>query len=147
MNGMRHIPLINGVEYSWADLTVLIAGVPVIGITAINYDDTQDKENIRGAGQTPIARGYGNIEATASITLLRSEVESIREGAPNGRLGDIAPFDIIVQFVPLNGGKIVTHIIKNAEFTSDANRIAQGETKNETEFPLIVSHIDFGGGI
>lgn len=143
MNGIRYTPLINGVEYGWSQLTVNIAGNPVIGITKIDYGEDQTKENIYGAGQRPVARGYGNIEANASITLLRSEIEAIR-AANGGSLNDIAPFTIIVAFVPLNGGAVVVHKLKNAEFTKDANSIAQGDTKNEVELPLIISDIDWG---
>ena len=31
------IPLINGIEYSWGDITATVGGVPVVGITAIEY--------------------------------------------------------------------------------------------------------------
>ncbi len=143
MNGLRYVPLINGVEYSWADLTVNIGGSPVVGITKVDYKDSQQIDNIYGAGQQPVARGYGNITPTASITLLRKEVESIRAASATGRLQDIAPFDMIVAFVPLNGGAIVTHKVRNCQFTEDANAIAQGETKNETTLPLIPSHIEW----
>lgn len=143
MNGLRQIPLINGVEPSWANLTVNIAGFPEIGITAINYDDEQAIENIYGAGQQPIARGYGNITPKASVTLLRSAVEAIRSASPTGRLQDIAPFDIIVCFVPINGTLLVTHRIRNCQFMKDGLDIKQGDTKNETQFDLIPSHIEF----
>jgi hypothetical protein len=143
MNGLRHIPLINGVEYSWADVNVSIAGQPIVGITKVDYADDQNIENIYGAGQQPIARGYGNITPTASVTLLRSTIEAIRAGSATGRLQDIAPFDVIVAFIPLNGGAIITHRIRNAQFTKDANSIAQGATKNEVDFPLLPSHIEW----
>ena len=116
INGLRTPPLINGVEPAWANLTVNIAGVPSVGITAIDYDDKQTIENIYGMGQTPIGRGYGNIEPTASITLLMSEVEAIRAASPTGRLQDIAPFDIVVSYTPVNATKITTHRIRNCQF-------------------------------
>ncbi len=143
MNGIRYTPLINGVEYGWSQLTVNIGGTPIVGITKIDYAEDQTKENIYGAGQRPVARGYGNIEPSASITLLRSEIEAIRASSDTGSLNDIAPFTIIVAFVPLNGGAIVVHKLKNCEFTKDANSIAQNDTKNEVDLPLIISDIDW----
>ena len=103
MNGLRHIPQINGVLHSWSNLSVVINGVPVTGINKISYKDSQTIENIYGAGQAPVGRGYGKIECTPSIGLERGEVEAIRTSSPTGRLQDIAPFDIIVQFLPVNG--------------------------------------------
>jgi len=104
MNGIRHIPLINGIEYGWASVTVNIAGVVEVGITAVSFGDKQNVENIYGAGQYPIARGYGRIEASASITLLKGSVEAIRGATLTGRLQDIAPFDIVVCYVSAGKG-------------------------------------------
>ncbi|MCL2291226.1 MAG: hypothetical protein FWC34_11100 [Bacteroidetes bacterium] len=141
MNGHRLIPMINGVTPSWATMQVLIEGVPVTGITAINYDDKQNIENVYGAGQHPVCRGYGNIEPTADITLYRDEIESIRKSSPTGRLQDIAPFDIVVAFLPIGGAKIANHIIKNCQFLDDGVEAKQGDTKNEKQLNLLPSHI------
>ncbi|MDR3226051.1 MAG: hypothetical protein LBT56_00065 [Prevotellaceae bacterium] len=143
MNGIRHLPLINGVEPSWANLVVAIAGVPEVGITKIDYADKQTIDNVFGAGQRPVSRGYGNIEASCSITLLRSSVEAIRTASTTGRLQDIANFDIIVCFIPVGSTLITRHTVRNCQFKDDSLAIAQGETKNETTFELICSHIDW----
>lgn len=52
--------LVNGVNWSWANLNNIAFGVPVIGILAINYKIKQNKENNYGVGNEPISRGYGN---------------------------------------------------------------------------------------
>ena len=36
---MNGIPMINGNVYTWADITVLIGGVPITGITGVKYAD------------------------------------------------------------------------------------------------------------
>ena len=142
MNGIRLFPLINGIEPSWADLTINIAGVPVVGVRAIEYSDTQQIDNIYGMGQYPVGRGYGRIEATAKITLLRTSVEAIRASSVTGRLQDIAPFDIIVMFVPTNGGTIITHRLRDCQFKDDNLSISEGDTSNEQQFELILSQIE-----
>ena len=143
MNGLRTVPEINGVEHSWANLSVVIGGVPVTGIQKITYKDSQTIENIYGAGQRPVGRGYGKIESTASMTLLRSEIEALRDSSPTGRLQDIAPFDIIVQFLPVNGQKIVTHRLRNCQFKDEGVDISEGDTSNSEELPMILSHIEW----
>ena len=45
------IPLINGIEYSWGDITATVGGVPVVGITAIEYGDDQVVAYIPEDGQ------------------------------------------------------------------------------------------------
>lgn len=143
MNGLRVIPEINGVCHSWASLNVNIGGIPVVGITKISYEDSQVIENIYGAGQRPVGRGYGRIECSASMTLLRSEIEALRESSPTGRLQDIDPFDVIVQFLPVNGQKIVTHKLRDCQFKTDGMEVSEGDTSNEEELPLILSHIEW----
>ena len=54
-------PLINGKSYEWADIVVNVLGVPIIGITNIEYEEKQGMENIYGAGRFPVSRGYGKI--------------------------------------------------------------------------------------
>jgi len=134
--------MINGVQHSWATIKVLIAGVPTIGITAINYDDKQDIENVYGAGQNPVGRGYGRITPTASVTLLRDEIESIRNASPTGRLQDLAPFDIVVAFIPIGGAKKANHVIKNCQFLDDGVEAKEGDTSNSMQLNLLPTHIN-----
>lgn len=141
MNGIRNNTLINGVLHSWSNLSVNIAGMLVTGINKISYKDSQTIENIYGAGQVPVGRGYGKIECSATIGLERGEVEAIRASSPTGRLQDIAPFDIIVQFLPVNGQKIVTHVIRDVQFKDDGLDAKEGDTSNFTDFELVVGSI------
>lgn len=143
MNGIRYNPEINRVVHGWSNIDVAINGITVGGISKISYKDSQTVENIYGAGQAPIGRGYGKIECTAKITLERGEVEAIRTSSETGRLQDIAPFDIIVQFLPLNGQKLVTHRIRNCQFKDDGVELSEGDTSNFTEFELVVSNIEW----
>ncbi|MGR3791563.1 DUF2586 family protein [Flavobacterium sp. TN-1] len=71
--GLDITPLINGREYGWADLAVTIAGVPVMGITAIKYEEEQEKDNIYGAGRHQLS-GPAYIDADSGF--LRAETVS-----------------------------------------------------------------------
>ncbi len=144
MNAIPTIPMINGVEHSWASVMFSIAGVPVAGITSIEYGDEQEMENIYGVGCEPVARGYGNIKAEANVTLLRTTIENLRAASPTGRLEDIAPFPIIVSWIPVNGQKMKNDILQNCQFLEDRVNLKQGDTKNEQTLNLIVSHIQRG---
>ena len=74
---MNGIPLINGMEYCWADISVLIAGTPVTGITGIEYNDDEEVTDIYGAGRYPVARSKGRITCTGKITLLSTEINAL----------------------------------------------------------------------
>ena len=140
MNGM---PMVNGTLYSWADIVATIAGVPVTGITAIEYGDEQEVVNKYGAGRHPVGRAKGRITPTAKITLYQEEVEAIQAQAPNGRIQDIAPFDIIVTYIP-ESGLVHTDKIRNVQFTKNTRAWKEGDTGQEVELDLLPSHIEWG---
>lgn len=68
------IPLINGVAHSWGDITATVGGVPVVGITAIEYGDDQVVENHYGAGRHPVSYSKGRVTPSAKITVAMGEV-------------------------------------------------------------------------
>lgn len=137
------VPLINGVAYSWGDIVCRVAGIPVTGITAVEYDDKQEMNNHYGAGRYPVSRGKGRIECTAKLTLEMDEVLSIQNKALNGRLQDIAPFDIQVSYIP-DGGRIVHDTIRDCQFKANARKWKEGDTNQPVELELIVAKIDWG---
>ncbi len=135
-------PLINGVEYSWGDIVALVGGAPLIGITAIDYADDQVVENHYGAGRHPVSRSKGRVTPTAKITLLQSEVIGLQAKSPTGRLQDIAPFPIIVSYLP-EDGQVVIDKIMNCQFKNNARVWKEGDTKQEIPLELVPSHIQW----
>jgi hypothetical protein len=134
-------PLINGVNYSWANVKLALFGVPVVGITHIEYKRKQKKENNYGYGLDPVSRGYGNKEYEGKITLYRDEWNAIIAAAPNRDPLDIPWFDIQVSFA---GSRVqpVLDVLKACEFMEDPFTVAQGDTKILVEIPLIIGLID-----
>ena len=137
------VPLINGVEYSWGDIVSAINGVPVVGITAISYSDSQDVQNNYGAGRHPVSRSKGRITPSAKITLHQSEVIALQSQSPTGRLQDIAPFDITVSYLP-DSGIIVTDKIRNCQFKENKRDWKEGDMLQEVELELLPSHVEWG---
>jgi len=140
---MAQTPMINGERHSWGDIKANIMGRTPTGITAISYEEKQEKKNHYGAGNMPVHRGRGNYEASAKITLYGYEVEAIQRAAgPGKRLVDIPSFDITVSYLNPND-QIVTHVLRNCEFTGNKRDLKQGDTTVEVELELIVSHIEW----
>ena len=137
------VPLINGVEYSWGDIVSAINGVPLVGITAISYGDSQDVQNNYGAGRHPVSRSKGRITPSAKITLHQSEVIALQSQSPTGRLQDIAPFDITVSYLP-DSGIIVTDKVRNCQFKENKRDWKEGDMLQEVELELLPSHIEWG---
>ena len=134
------VPLINGLEYSWGEIVSTIGGVPMIGITAIEYGEDQDVVNHYGAGRYPVSRSKGRITPTAKITLAMGELIGLQAKAPNGRLQDIAPFTVIVSYLP-EDGQIVIDTIENCQFKKNSRAWKEGDTRQLVEMELVPSHI------
>lgn len=141
---MNGIPLINGKEYSWGDISVLINGTFVTGITGIEYSDEQEVTDNYGAGRYPVSRSKGRITCAGKITLYSSEVNALVKQSANGRLQDLAAFDITVSYVPDDGGVVVTDKLRNCQFKKNERSWSEGDASKTVDLELAVSHIEWG---
>ena len=134
------IALVNGVNYSWADIKLILFGQPIQGITQINYSAKQTKDNNYGAGSRPVSRGYGNVEFEGSIEMYRDEWMKIIAISPNGNPNELPPFSIQIIY---GGSRVLaqTDVLKMVEFTVDENKAKQGDTKLLVSIPLIIGDI------
>lgn len=133
--------LINGVNYSWGSVSLVLFGVPVVGITKISYKRSQKKENNYGWGVEPISRGYGNKEYEGSLELYTDEWKRIIAASPDGDPTQIPWFDIPVVF---GGTRLLPDkdILRAVEFLEDPLEANQGDTKLLVTVPLIIGKID-----
>jgi hypothetical protein len=136
-------PLINGINYSWANITLVLFGVPVVGITKIEYKRKQKKENNYGFGSQPVSRGYGNYEYEGSLEIYQDEWQRICAAAPNGDPLLIPPFEVQVVY---SGRGILANkdVLKAVEFTEDNFTANQGDTKLMVSVPLVIGLIERG---
>ena len=134
--------LINGKSYEWSDIVFNILGLPFAGVTAIEYEDMQEMDNVYGAGNRPVSRVYKSFMPTAKITLLMEELEAIQAAAPQGIIQRIPEFDITVAFAD---GSIPTriHTIKNCRFKNNTRKVSQGDGAIACELELVISHVEF----
>jgi len=134
-------PLINGINYSWANISLVLFGVPVVGITKIDYNRKQKKENNYGAGSQPVSRGYGNYEYDGKIEIYLDEWKRIIAASPQGDPLLIAPFNIEVVY---SGRGILASkdTLRAVEFMEDPLSASQGDTKLMVSIPLIIGSID-----
>lgn len=139
---MQSVALINGVNWSWANASLILFNIPIIGITKIELEEKQNKVNNFGAGTYATSRGYGNVEATGTITMYADEVKKIVDASPNRKLTDIPMFDIplILSSTKVPFMKIVA---RACEFTSNSFKVNQGDGKVLVELPLIIAQIDW----
>lgn len=140
MAALEVSPLINGRSYGWGDIIVSVGPLAVTGITAIKYEEEQEKEDVYGAGRYPVARGYGRVKASASITLSVETAMALAATARDGQLNRLAPFTITVTYQP-ESGPIMRDVLKNCEFKKQSRDWKEGDMKAQVELELLVSNI------
>lgn len=133
--------LINGRAYSWADITVIILGRKVQGITAISWMQAQVKENNMGQGNRPVSRSKGNRTASASVTLSLKEIAAIEAALPPGTdILDIKPFPVIVAYNN-DQNEFISYELQHCEFLEFGHDGSQGDSEATKQLPLIVSQV------
>ena len=82
--------IINGRQYEFADVSLILGGRDVTGLRGIKYKESQEKELLYGKGNKPMSVQKGNIAYEGEITLTQSEPERggvLRQPAQGRRNG------------------------------------------------------------
>ncbi len=132
--------LINGVAYTHHDIVINILGVPVIGVTAINYSDPQEMTLNHGTGNHPVSVGFGRITPQGNITLYIEEVQKLQAVAPGGKLQNIPFFDIGVNYLTEQAG-FFRHSLKNCRFKGRNPNSQQGNSSIEETLELLIGEV------
>jgi hypothetical protein len=137
---------VNGIEYGWSSITVLIAGLPIAGITSLNYTASQESVNVYGRGSKPVARGVGNYTYEGDLTIHKSELESLMRAIQALGYDDVLEtplFDIQVIYQRVGSASFSVDVIKNAQFTSVPMALSQGGAAIEVNLTFLPSNIIF----
>jgi len=139
--------IINGRQYEWADITILLAGRIVTGARGISYKESQEKELIYGKGNRPLSIQKGNISYEGEIVLLQSEVETLKELA-RGVRGRASIMDLNLNAVvcygnPSQGEIMITDSLYNIQFTEMEKSMSQGDKNMEISLPFICTDIQY----
>ena len=123
-------------QYAWPDLSISIGGRILEGITEVEYTVKQEKDTLLGRGNKPHRITRGNKSFEGKITLWQSELEAMVQDAPNKDILDLN-FDVIVSYVPNDGGQSVTDVLSGCEFTEIKKGMKQGDKNMLVELPII----------
>ena len=91
---------------------------------------------MRGRGNKPHKITRGNKSYEGKITIWQSELEAMVQDAPNKDILDLN-FDVIVSYVPEDGGQSVTDVLSGCEFTETKKGMKQGDKNMLIELPII----------
>lgn len=123
-------------QYAWCDISIAFGGRILIGVTEVEYTEKREKDFLYGRGCKPHGVVAGNRSYEGKISLWQSELEAMtRDASHNDILG--LSFDLVVSYVPLDGGQIVTDILRHVEFTEVKKGMKQGDKNMIVELPII----------
>jgi len=128
-------------QYEFADLNFELGGRTITGFRGIKYSSKQEKELVYGKGNEPLHIQKGNIGYEGEISVLQSELETLRQAGAGSVLK--LRIDAVVAYGnPSNGDTLVIDKIRGLEFTEDAKEIKQGDKFMEVSLPFICLRIE-----
>jgi hypothetical protein len=116
--------VINGERFSGSNVETSFLGRVVIGVTAINYKESQDVNEVKVLGNRKSV-GYirANYKVAGDITLLLDEVIGLQV-AGKGSILNLAPFSITVSYI--KAGLVIKETIKNVIFLESPKEANSG---------------------
>ena len=128
-------------QYEYADITVSIGGRVITGLRGIKYSSKQEKEHVYGKGNEPMHIQRGNRSYEGEVTLLQSELETLRLAGKGSVLG--LRLDAVVAYGnPSQGDVLIVDKIRGIEFTEDGKEMKQGDKFMEVTLPFICLRIE-----
>lgn len=149
--------MINGRNFSYEDIKIVLNGVPVADVKEINYKDAVKRESVRGGGRYPIGVGTADYEASGDITLTREDYDTLISIAAGARrkLYEMNSFVVVVAYGAKTEGDdgftevnySPTHVdrLENCLFQSRDFAAKQGDTENTVKLELYVGSLKTGG--
>lgn len=139
---------INGRQYGWADIGLMLGGRLVTGARGITYKESQEKELLYGKGERPMSIQKGNKKYEGSIILLQSEIETLKE-LGRSVVGRASILDLNLNAVvcygdPEKGDPMITDQLFNIQFTEVEKSMKQGDKNMEVTLPFICTDIKYG---
>lgn len=126
-------------QYGWKDVSVVVLGRTIEGITDVKVKRMTNKERQYGRGNKTQHILSGNEEVSGSLTLLQDELDAINTAirAVNPLL-DITKtsFDIVISYEN-SEGLSTTDTISGAQVEEYEKALAQGDTHMKIELPFI----------
>lgn len=124
---------------SWADITCILGGVPLLEIQEISCKTSRKYEDHYGAGDKPQTRGAGNVTYDAmTMKMSFDELKRLELAAPNGDITLYPAFTASIVWKPTAQNAVTwTDTLTNVQFTSNGRDLKQGETKHFTTISYI----------
>jgi len=129
-------------QYEFADLSLELGGRTITGFRGVKYTSKQEKELVYGKGNEPMHIQHGNKAYEGEITILQSELETLRQASTTGSIIDLRLDAVVAYGNPSNGDTLIVDKIRGIEFTDDSKEMKQGDKFMEVKLPFICLKIE-----
>jgi hypothetical protein len=120
---MADKPLINGIFYDFAQVTITVEGEVYQGVTEISYKNSLKPGKVRGTHAQARARTTGQYEPEASLKLHKDTANLVRAALGAGYM--TKTFGISVSYAA-EGADIITDEILNTRISEDSDSHSEG---------------------
>ena len=136
---------INGKEYAWGDIKIIMWGRPVVGATAIDYKLTKEKKLLQASGYYAKGIQHGQRAAAGTLTTTQSEIIAMNRAAREKGYKDIldVDVDILISYIPEDSTAITVDQIICASFSELPSGMKAGDMKSEHAMPFVALDIDY----
>ena len=124
-------------QYEWNDLAFVLGGRDITGFRGLKYSAKYEKEVIHGKGNEPMSIQKGNKTYEGEVTLLQSELETLRAVSKNNTILDLQLDAVACYGNPANGDVLITDVLQGIQFTEEPKEMKQGDKNMEITLPFI----------
>ncbi len=140
------VPNVLGHYYSFASIEVVVAGVPTVGCTAVNYTSTLDVGDVYGTRPQKLGTTRGKQQAEGSIEMYVQDWENLKAvlvAAGEGGYGE-ARFDVVVSYAEAHM-PVKVDTLESCRVTSVEYSNADGTDPSKVTLTLNILRILEGG--
>lgn len=131
---------INGREYEWGDLTLILGGRDLARFRGVKYTDKIEREAVYAKGTKPHAIQSGNEAFEGEFKILQSELEKLIV-AGGGTIKSLTLDALLSYGNPSKGDAMITDRIESLRFTETTKELNQGDKFMEVTIPWIALDI------
>jgi len=133
---MNPILIINGKEYGWGNIKVLLFGQQVTRITKISYKTSKEKIALYGAGSKPHSMQHGRRASEGSLEFAFSELIALNTAAQAAGYTDILDVELDIIVTYMLDGIVKIDTIKYASFKEIPTDVSEGDTSIKCTMPF-----------
>ncbi|MCT4181644.1 hypothetical protein ATE49_04775 [Elizabethkingia miricola] len=134
---------INGREYEWGDLTLMLGGRDIAGFRGFKSSKKVEREPVHAKGRQPRSIQTGNFTYEGEITMLTSEFQALQR-AGKGTILSLMLDALLCYGNPTEGNAMTTKRVESLMFTAEEEEWKQGDKFAEVSIPFVALFIDDG---